>query len=422
MRTVQLKSSRVTGLCMGIAFATSAAGCGAPEDTDFSDLVADLANEGLVEETDPQPLVLTDPIFFGDANYLGRAVMLGVGNYTQAQLVASGIANNSVSSIRVQPGFKVEAFANGDFTGTSIIVSGDTPSLAVRAFDNQMSSMRISKITVRATFYEKCGKQGYNVSLPLGNYTITNLKTWGVGDNQISEIAPRASTEVEIFQGTFFGGQSRFARGSVCLANVGGGFDNTTGSLKIRSSAIRFQDNFSTGSLENWSAETGEWFVENGTMVGIGNGDDAATYAVPDRSFDGSLVLEADVNMIGGNARFLINSTGERRENEYHLQIWPQDGPSYPNRWQMIRYENGEISFPTENFPDALDGNVPSLIPIPTKCRFTIRRIGGKFDFFVNGIRIGSVTDPNPLPATGKVGVAVVFDYTGAFDNFVVRN
>jgi len=56
------------------------------------------------------------------------------------------MANNSVSSLRIPAGFKVEAFDSGDLTGTPLFVSGDTPSLAVRAFDNRISSVRISAL------------------------------------------------------------------------------------------------------------------------------------------------------------------------------------------------------------------------------------------------------------------------------------
>ena len=166
----------------------------------------------------------SQPLFFPLADYQGLPIVeLGVGSYTQAQLAQQGIANNSISSIRVPAGFKIEAFDSGDLTGTPVVISGDTPSLAARHFDNQLSSMRISRITVGATFYELCGSQGYNVNLPVGNYDALALARWGIGDNQISQIIPVAGKEVEIFGGASFDGKSRLVRGSVCLTNVSGG-------------------------------------------------------------------------------------------------------------------------------------------------------------------------------------------------------
>jgi hypothetical protein len=67
-------------------------------------------------------------------------------------LAAHGISNNSISSIRIfEPGWKIQLFNHGDFTGTSITVTVDTPSLADRGFDNQMSSMRITKVAIPQT-------------------------------------------------------------------------------------------------------------------------------------------------------------------------------------------------------------------------------------------------------------------------------
>ena len=110
-----------------------------------------LAETDLDDDIHPT-LVLTDPIFFTGANYLGKAVMLGVGSYTQADLVANGIGNNSISSIRIfQPGWKIQAFSNGNFTGMPITITVDTPSLAARGFDNQLSSMRITKVSIPKT-------------------------------------------------------------------------------------------------------------------------------------------------------------------------------------------------------------------------------------------------------------------------------
>ena len=366
----------------------------------------------------------SQPLFFPLADYQGLPIVeLGAGSYTQAQLAQHGIANNSLSSIRVPAGFKIEAFDSADLTGTPVIISGDTPSLATRHFDNMLSSMRISRITVGATFYELCGRQGYNVNLPVGNYNASALAQWGIGDNQISQIIPVPGREVEIFDGMSFDGKSRLARESVCLANVGGGFDNITSSIKIRSSAIRFNDNFNDGNLNGWSPQTGTWSAQNGAMQGVGWGgsEDGWIYADPNLNFDGSIVLDADVNMVTGNARYVMNSTGSLRQTEYHVGIMSQDSPAYANRWQIIRYDNFQVSFPTASLPGAVDGNVLSSIPIPTRCHFTVRRVGGNFDVYINSIRIGSWTETTPLPALGKVGAGVVWDFTGTFDNFAVR-
>src|SRR5262249_39887165 len=93
-------------LCVGIAALALTTVCTLPPATFHA--------EARAAEGSPATVVLSAPIFFAEANYLGAAVMLGVGSYTQAALVAKGLAPKSVSSVRVPPGFKVEAFSNGD--------------------------------------------------------------------------------------------------------------------------------------------------------------------------------------------------------------------------------------------------------------------------------------------------------------------
>ena len=72
-------------------------------------LTASLTAEPTAEavRSGQQELVIADPIFFASANYGGTAVSLPVGNYNQAALIAEGIADNSLSSLLVQPGFKI---------------------------------------------------------------------------------------------------------------------------------------------------------------------------------------------------------------------------------------------------------------------------------------------------------------------------
>lgn len=86
------------------------------------------------------------PTFFAEPSYQGHAVTLGAGGYTSAGMITKGIADNSISSIRVPSGFRIQAFDNANFTGTSIFLTHDTASLAGRGFDNKVSSLRIIKV------------------------------------------------------------------------------------------------------------------------------------------------------------------------------------------------------------------------------------------------------------------------------------
>ncbi|GAA2377121.1 glycosyl hydrolase family 95 catalytic domain-containing protein [Dactylosporangium salmoneum] len=84
------------------------------------------------------------PTFYPDINYGGTGVTLAAGNYDIAQLQAAGIANDSISSIRVPAGYTVTAYADGGFTGTSWTFTADTPSLIATGNNDQISSLRVA--------------------------------------------------------------------------------------------------------------------------------------------------------------------------------------------------------------------------------------------------------------------------------------
>ncbi|MBV1852835.1 glycosyl hydrolase family 95 catalytic domain-containing protein [Catellatospora tritici] len=86
----------------------------------------------------------TGPTFYADINYGGSAVTLGTGNYDLAQLQAAGIANDSVSSIRVPSGYTVTAYADAGFTGTSWVIGADNPNLGSTGNNDAISSLRVT--------------------------------------------------------------------------------------------------------------------------------------------------------------------------------------------------------------------------------------------------------------------------------------
>ncbi len=60
--------------------------------------------------------------FYNNENFLTTSwsANLPVGNYTLAQMQARGIANDQLTSFKVNPGFEVVLFENGDFSGRSL--------------------------------------------------------------------------------------------------------------------------------------------------------------------------------------------------------------------------------------------------------------------------------------------------------------
>ncbi|GHJ43029.1 hypothetical protein Cs7R123_03710 [Catellatospora sp. TT07R-123] len=86
----------------------------------------------------------TGPTFYGDANYAGTGSTLAVGNYDLAQLQAAGIANDSVSSIRVPSGYTVTGYADAGFAGTAWTFTADNPNLVSTGNNDAISSLRVT--------------------------------------------------------------------------------------------------------------------------------------------------------------------------------------------------------------------------------------------------------------------------------------
>lgn len=84
------------------------------------------------------------PTFYPDLNYGGTGVSLGAGSYDLAQLQSFGIANDSISSLRVPSGYTVTAYADSGFSGTAWTFTADNPSLIASGNNDAISSMRIT--------------------------------------------------------------------------------------------------------------------------------------------------------------------------------------------------------------------------------------------------------------------------------------
>ncbi len=92
------------------------------------------------------------PTFYPDINFGGTGVTLGAGSYDLPQLQAAGIANDSISSIRVPSGYTVVAYSNSGFAGTAWTFTADNASLINTGNNDAISSLKITSgaISLRA--------------------------------------------------------------------------------------------------------------------------------------------------------------------------------------------------------------------------------------------------------------------------------
>lgn len=83
--------------------------------------------------------------FYSNINYGGTAVTLGVGSYTMDQMIAAGIKNDDISSIKVPAGYTVTVYENRNFTGTALTFTSDISNLLDYNFNDTLSAVIISK-------------------------------------------------------------------------------------------------------------------------------------------------------------------------------------------------------------------------------------------------------------------------------------
>lgn len=91
----------------------------------------------------PQPTGVAT--VYQHCNYSGYAAGLPEGSYTRAQLQARGVADNDLSSLRVNSGYQVQLFDGDNFSGASVTRTGDTGCLVDQAFNDRATSAVVSR-------------------------------------------------------------------------------------------------------------------------------------------------------------------------------------------------------------------------------------------------------------------------------------
>jgi hypothetical protein len=105
-------------------------------------------------------------------DYAGYAVSLPVGDYTLSQLNARGIANNDVSSLKVQSGYEIQVFADDFYGGASFVLSGDDACLVDNGINDYISSVKVR--TKSAAFSTTIQAEHYNTMSGVQTETTTD--------------------------------------------------------------------------------------------------------------------------------------------------------------------------------------------------------------------------------------------------------
>ena len=106
--------------------------------------------------------------FYEHSNYGGWSVSLGVGSYNYSDILAAGIKNDAISSLKVPSGYKVTLCNDADFKGSSKDFTSDA-SYVGDDLNDKTSSIKIEKIG-------SSNMSSYStVNLSNGKYSIKSI-------------------------------------------------------------------------------------------------------------------------------------------------------------------------------------------------------------------------------------------------------
>jgi hypothetical protein len=170
---------------------------------------------------------------FKDCNYTGVwGGGLWVGRYKLADLEFRGIPGKDISSLRVQPGYKVTLYENADFTGASLVKTADDSCLVGAGWNDRANSVVVEAVTPTAVVYNDCNYSGPGINLPVGSYDEDTLRTLGLSPDVISSLQVADGYEVVLYDGGRFDQTTLVTGTNSCL--VGASWNDKAASLVVR--------------------------------------------------------------------------------------------------------------------------------------------------------------------------------------------
>jgi alpha-L-fucosidase len=135
--------------------------------------VLKLSFSGTIPSLRPQ----TGAILYKDVNYTGTAAVLGLGDYTAADLTTAGLGARTLSSLRLASGYQVIGYSGDNFTGTSWTFTADNPDLRVTGNNDQVTSLKVQFDPAR---YFRVTNVTDGLALDSGGNVASgsNLKQW----------------------------------------------------------------------------------------------------------------------------------------------------------------------------------------------------------------------------------------------------
>jgi hypothetical protein len=144
-----------------------------------------------------------------------------------------------------------------------------------------------------ATVYKDCNYTGYAVSLPVGNYTLTDLQAKGILDNDISSLKVQNGYEVVLYANDNFSGSSTtLTADDTCL--VDNSFNDAATSLRVRAITNSSSILIEAESYANMSGIQTEATTDTGGGLNVGYADtgDWMSYNTINFPTSGSYIIE----------------------------------------------------------------------------------------------------------------------------------
>lgn len=235
--------SNATGSATGLTRSgTSVSGSGIIERTSDADFFTFTAGAGAVN------LAVNTVARHGDLDILVRLYNSAgtvIGTYNPTGLNASVSANVSAGTYYLS----VDGTGAGDPATTGY---SDYASLGSFFISGTVPASEPS--TIVATMYKHCDYGGTAVGLPVGDYTLSQLTTRGILNDDLSSLRVNAGYEVQIFENDNFGGAALLITADDnCL--VDNAFNDRISSLKIRASAVVSNARMAPGKDEKLAAD-----------------------------------------------------------------------------------------------------------------------------------------------------------------------
>lgn len=111
----------------------------------------------------PPPSGTNVATVYKHCDFGGFAGGLPVGDYNYGALYARGIANEDISSLRVNSGYQIQLFEHDDFTGASITFGGDDACLVDNGWNDRTTSLKVR--TGSPTFTRTIQAESYSAML-----------------------------------------------------------------------------------------------------------------------------------------------------------------------------------------------------------------------------------------------------------------